>query len=102
MTEEYRDPSLRKKNYSFVVRANIIFLFQQYLAYKKKELDYKQKISESSVLVVAIMEKKRDLETKYPTEENKKEIKLFKHYQESLKLLLLNKTSARAIYYLDV
>lgn len=102
MTEEYRDPSLREKNYSSVVRANIIFLFQQYLAYKKKELDYKQKISESSVLVVAIMEKKRDLETKYPTEENKKEIKLFKHYQESLKLLLLNKTSARAIYYLGV
>lgn len=102
MTEEYKDSSLREKNYSFVVRANIIFLFQQYLTYKKKEFEYKQKISESNALVVAIMEKKRDLEIKYPSEENKKEIKLFKHYHDSLKILLLNKKSARPIYYLGV
>lgn len=93
---EYWEPELRSKTYSLPVRANIIFLLNNYLSSKIDQLEEQEKLDASSQLVRKIMNRKNELKNKTLAEKRKKE--QLDLYFKQLQELLAAKESAKPIF----
>ena len=98
ITPEYLSPIPRRKTYSFPVRANLIFLFQRYIACMTEQLEFREKMANSNPFVFAVMKEKQKLELAFPSAKSKKVLEQNLFYINSLKDLLIAKESAKPIF----